>query len=111
MNTINKFILLVLIIFSTGCTTEEGRVFLKFKSILTPTNVFIDCLDIPTDFQYDVYYEINPGIYPFTYTDHNNVIHPLIGEIKEVNAIPYDSEEDLHIDLILLSTGAIIENF
>ena len=106
------FLLFILIISSIGCTKDhEGKVYLKIRSILTPTNVFIDCPDIPIDFQYDIYYEINPGVYPFMYTDHNNIVHPLIGEIKEINAIPYDLEEDLHIDLILLSTGAIIEDY
>ena len=106
-----KLLLFILFIFLFGCEKElENKIYLSVKTVLTPTNVFIDCPNIPIDFQYDIYYEISPGKYPFTYTDHNNVTHPLIGEEYEIKAFNY-GEGDLHIDLILLSTGAIIENY
>ena len=111
-----KLLFILFLITAIGCEKEEPEttIYLSIKAVLTPTNVFIDCPDIPVDFQYDVYYEVNPGIYPFTYTDHNNVTHPLIGEEYEVKALNYSLNgygRILYIDLYLLSTGAVIENY
>ena len=108
--------------FSCGRDGEDGEVFLRFRSILTPLSFIIDNPDIPEDFQYDVYYKTNPGSYPFTYIDHNNITHPLPGEFGVIDIVAdtgqsgslFKGGEDgdvLYIDLILLSTGPIIENF
>ncbi len=125
MKAISKsifFVFIVLMIVGCGQDGEDGKVFLRFRSVLTPISFFIDNPDIPADFQYDTYYEIQPGSYAFTYVDHNNVTHPLPGEISFVDITASIGQEgslfkgggngqDLYVDLILLSTGAIIENY
>ena len=75
-----------------------------------------------TNFEYDVYYQTRPGNYPFSYTDHNGVQHPLPGEYGVLEIVADSGTEgalfnsgedgdDLYIDLILLSTGPVIENY
>ena len=112
----------VLSIIGCGRDGEEGEVFLRIRAVLEPTNFFIENPDIPLDFQYDVYYKTSPGNYPFSYVDHNGVQHPQPGEYGVLEIIADSGTEgglfssgtsgqDLYIDLILLSTGAVIENF
>ena len=71
---------------------------------------------------FDVYYKTEEGSYPFSYVDHNGVQHPLLGEYSVVNIFSDKGEkgglfnsgedgEDVYVDLILLSTGAVIENY
>ena len=124
MNSFQKIIFFFFILIQFGCGRDgsDGEIFLRFRAILTPINFSIDNPDIPGDFQYDVYYKTTPGSYSFTYTDHNNVTHPLPGEFGVID-IEADAGQggslfkagedgdDLYIDLILLSTGPIIENF
>ena len=109
---------------NSGCGKDgkDGDIFIRFRAVLTPINFFIDNPEIPIDVQYDVYYQISPGIYPFTYTDHNNIVHPLAGEFSLIDVVSDPGQsgslfksgedgKDLYVDLILLSTGPIIENF
>ena len=125
MRVLNQIVLglLILIInISCGRDGKDGEVFLRFRAILTPLNFYIENPDIPIDFQYDVYYKTYPGSYPFTYTDHNGTSHPLPSEFGVVDIVVDSGESgalfsagsdgnDIYIDLILLSTGAVIENY
>ena len=125
MNILKKIILFTLImIINIGCVRDgqDGEIFIRFRAVLTPLSFFIDNPEIPVDVQYDVYYKISPGVYPFTYTDHNNIVHPLAVEFGLIDVISDPGQsgsllnagedgKDLYIDLILLSTGPIIENF
>jgi len=114
--------LFILLQFSCGQDGKDGEIFLRIRSILTPMSFSIENLDLPQPIQYDVYYKTNPGSYPFTYVDHNNVAHPLPGEFSVIDIIASPGQsgslfksgedgDDIYIDLILLSTGPIIENF
>ena len=106
-----------------GCSDGgDGDVFVRIRTILEPTNVIIENSDIPQDFEYDVYYKTSTGNYPFSYTDHNGIQHPLPGEFGVLEIVAdsgskgalFSSAEKgntIYIDLILLSTGAIIENY
>ena len=124
MKIFNKIIItfFVLLFFSCGSGGDQGDVYVRIRAVLEPTDVIIENSDIPIDFEYDVYYKTVSGSYPFSYIDHNDVQHPLAGEygVLEVIADPgsdggiFNSGSDgktLYIDLILLSTGAIIENY
>ena len=125
MNLFNKiFVFSFIILLSYGCGSDgsDGDVFLRFRAVLEPTNFIIDNPDIPPDFQYDVYYKTKPGNYPFSYVDHNGVQHPLPGEFSFVEIIADSGDsgslfrggedgQDIYVDLILLSTGPIIENY
>ena len=124
MNVFSKVIVtvLILIIMSCGRDGQDGEVYLRIRAVLEPTNVIIDNPDIPSDFQYDVYYKTNPGTYYFSYVDHNNIQHPLPGEYGFVELVKNegfkgglfksgDDGNDIYVDLILLSTGAVIENY
>ncbi len=125
MNFFNKIIVFLLIlILNIGCGSDgnDGDVFVRFRAVLEPTNFIIDNSDIPIDFEYDVYYKTRAGSYPFSYVDHNGVQHPLPGEYGVLEIIADSGQEgglfssgddgqDLYIDLILLSTGAVIENY
>ena len=125
MRVLNKIILgLLILIINTSCGRDgkDGEAYLRFRSILTPLSFHIENPDIPIDFQYDVYYKTHPGSYPFTYTDHNDTIHPRPGEFGVVDIVVDSGEsgalfsagsdgDDIYIDLILLSTGAVIENY
>ena len=114
MNSFYKITLLSFIIISIGCGGDggDGEAYLRIRAVINPTNVVIDNPDIPTDFQYDVYYKTSPGSYNFSYVDHNGVQHPLIGEYGVVNILSNSGEEgglfnsgddgeDVYIDLIL----------
>ena len=125
MYSCNKVVVLLfiaMIIIGCGRDGKDGDVFLRFRSVLTPTEFVIDNPDIPADFEYDVYYETHPGSYPFSYIDHNGNFHPQPGEYGVLEIIADSGDEgalfvtgedgkDLYIDLILLSTGPIIENY
>ena len=125
MNNCNKLIVLCFIammIIGCGRDGTDGEVFLRFRAVLAPTEFVIDNPDIPEDFEFDVYYETHPGSYPFSYVDHNGNSHPQPGEygVLEILADPGndgalfvagEDGKDLYIDLILLSTGAVIENY
>ncbi len=125
MNTFTKLVFLLFsltIVMGCGSDGNDGDVFLRFRAVLTPTEFVIENPDIPSDFEYDVYYETHPGSYPFSYIDHNGNLHPQPGEygVLEIIANPGDEGalfssgadgKDLYIDLILLSTGPIIENY
>ena len=125
MNYLKKTIFFVFILLlNVGCGSDgdDGEIFIRFRSVLTPISFFIDNPEIPMNVEYDVYYKISPGVYPFTYIDHSNVVHPLPGEFGLVEVVSDPGQtgslfksgedgKDLYIDLILLSTGPIIENF
>ena len=123
MNWFKKTLVFIFIlIINTGCSDgDNGDVFLRIRAVLEPTNVIIENSDIPENFEYDVFYRTNPGNYPFSYVDHNGTQHPLPGEygVLEIISDPGqegglfstgENGEDRYIDLILLSTGAVIEN-
>lgn len=123
MDCLKKILLFGLIaIINFGCSDgDNGDVFLRIRAVLEPTNFIIENSDIPENFEFDVFYQIKPGNYPFSYLDHNGIQHPLPGEygVLEVIADPGqegamfnsgENGEDRYIDLILLSTGAVIEN-
>ena len=115
MNTIYKpVIFLLLLCLNIGCNKEvDGDVYLRIRSILTPLEFTIDNPDLPEDFQeadYDLFYKTTEGSYPFSYIDHNGTQHPSPGEFGVLD-IMLSADEDLYIDLILLSTGAVIENY
>ena len=68
------------------------------------------------------FYEIKPGYYDFEYIDHENIAHPQLGELSVLEATAntgtdggiFNSAsdgEDVYIDLILLSSGPIIETY
>tara|TARA_Y100001968_G_C19337394_1_gene707645 strand:- start:209 stop:607 length:399 start_codon:yes stop_codon:yes gene_type:complete len=115
----------LLVILSIGCSDgDEGKVFLRIRAILEepPQSVTINNPDIPTDFQYDVYYETQPGSYDFSYVDYYDEYHPNEGElgILDIVADPGSNSslfkqgqngEDSYIDLILLSDGPRVETF
>jgi len=130
MNTFRSTITFFLLIFFIGCGNDgtDGDVYLRIRAVLEPTNVMISNPDLPSDAngvfvgEYDVYYQTQPGSYSFTYVDHNGIQHPLVGEFGVVNLFSNSGEEsglftsgedgeDVYVDLILLSTGAIIENY
>tara|TARA_B100000427_G_C15449884_1_gene569087 strand:+ start:113 stop:544 length:432 start_codon:yes stop_codon:yes gene_type:complete len=130
MNSLKKIFLLVLFIITIGCGTEgkDGEVYLRIRAVLEPTNVIIANPDLPANDNgyfvgdFDVYYKTEEGSYPFSYVDHNGVQHPLLGEYSVVNIFSDKGEkgglfnsgedgEDVYVDLILLSTGAVIENY
>ena len=123
MKIFNKILLLGFIITLGGCKDgNDGKAFLRIRTIIEPTSVTIYNPDIPSDFNYDVYYETQPGSYQFEYIDHNNNYHPLPGELNVIDIVVapgqsssfLNSGEDgrnVYIDLILLSTGALVETF
>jgi len=117
MNIVKKITLLFFIIIQIGCNTgKDGELFLRFRAVIEPINFTIDNPDVPDYPEYDIYYRTSPGIYNFSYLDHNGTQHPQPGEFGfiELIADPASGNEDgkdLYIDLILLSTGPIIENF
>tara|TARA_B100000579_G_scaffold341511_1_gene293362 strand:- start:12398 stop:12811 length:414 start_codon:yes stop_codon:yes gene_type:complete len=124
MNYLNSVLLFSFIVIIFGCGTDgsDGDTFLRFRSVLMPTEFSIDNPDIPEDFEYDRYYKVSPGRYYFTYIDHNGLAHPQVGEFDyvDIESSPgskgslFRSGEpgaDLYKDLILLSSGPVIENF
>ena len=123
MKIFNKILLLCFIITLGGCKDgNDGKAFLRIRTIIEPTSVTIYNPDIPSDFNYDVYYETQPGSYQFEYIDHNNNYHPMSGELSVIDIVVapgqsssfLNSGEDgrnVYIDLILLSTGALVETF
>ena len=118
MRIFTKIILLLFIIIQMmGCSSgNDGDLFLRFRAVIEPVEFIIDNPDIPNYPEYDIYYKTNPGSYNFSYVDHNGTQHPQPGEFGfiELVADPASGSEDgkdLYIDLILLSTGPLIENF
>ena len=127
MNNFNKLILFgLLIALIVSCTDgSDGKVFLRIRALLEVapvTNVSIDNPDIPEDFQYNVYYETQPGNYEFEYRDYNGDYHPKPGEFANIDIVAEpgssaslfkqgDDGQDVYIDLWLLSTGAVVEVF
>ena len=126
MNIFNKLIFFgLLITLSIGCSDgNDGKVFLRIRAILAepPDSVSINNPDIPQDFQYDVYYETQPGSYDFNYIDYYDEYHPKEGELGIIDIVAEpgsnagllkqgEDGEDLYIDLILLSDGPRVENF
>jgi len=126
MKNLNPVILLfTLICLSTGCSDgQDGKVFLRVRALLQEPSesVSIDNLDIPEDFQYNVYYETKPGTYTYSYVDYNNESHPKPGELPYIDIVAETGSEsslfkhgengaDLYIDFWLLTTGAVIQNF
>lgn len=118
MRIFTKIILLLFIIIQMmGCSSgNDGDLFLRFRAVIEPVEFIIDNPDIPDYPEYDIYYKTNPGSYAFSYVDHNGTQHPQPGEFGFVELIadPASGSEDgkdLYIDLILLSTGPLIENF
>ena len=126
MNIFKKLILFgLLITLSIGCSDgNDGKVFLRIRAILEepPSSVTINNPDIPTEFQYDLYYETQPGSYDFNYTDYDDEDHPQEGELGIIDIVAEpgsnagilkqgEDGQDLYIDLILLSDGPRVENF
>lgn len=118
MRIFTKIILnFFIIIQMMGCSSgKDGDLFLRFRAVIEPVEFIIDNPDIPNYPEYDIYYKTNPGSYNFSYVDHNGTQHPQPGEFGfiELVADPASGSEDgkdLYIDLILLSTGPLIENF
>ena len=123
MNNFHIIILIVFSIIQIGCGSgQDGDVFLRLRCVFEPTEFTIDNPDIPDNFSYDTYYETKPGTYNFSYIDHNGLSHPQPGEFGVVKIVSVpgsqgslfksgEDGQDLYIDLILLSTGPIIENF
>ena len=118
MKIFTKIILILFIIIQMmGCSSgKDGDLFLRFRAVIEPVEFIIDNPDIPDYPEYDIYYKTNPGSYSFSYVDHNGTQHPQPGEFGfvELVADPASGSEDgkdLYIDLILLSTGPLIENF
>ena len=130
MNFLKSVFLLGLVITTIGCGNDgnNGEVYLRIRAVLEPTNFFITNSDLPSNIDgyfigdFDVFYKTEAGSYPFSYVDHNGLQHPLLGEYGVVNIFSDLGEEaglfnsgedgeDVYIDLILLSTGAIIENY
>jgi hypothetical protein len=123
MNICTKIFLLFFVIIQLGCSSgQDGDLFLRFRAVLEPMEFIIDNPDIPPYPEYDIYYKTNPGTYDFSYIDHNGTQHPQPGEFGFVKLIADPGSagglfksgqdgQDLYIDLILLSTGPLIENF
>ena len=121
MSALNKFFLTIIMIILTSCSSgQDGDVFLRLRAVLEPTSFSINSPDIPLDFEYDIFYKIQPGYYEFEYVDHENIQHPQLGEVSVLEVINNQGTkggvfksasdgEDLYIDLILLSSGPIIE--
>ena len=107
----------------TSCSSgQDGDIFLRIRAVLEPNSFSINSLDFPSDFEYDIFYKIQPGYYDFEYVDHENTQHPLIGELNVLEATANAGNdgglfksgsdgEDIYIDLILLSSGPIIETY
>tara|TARA_B110000495_G_scaffold165350_1_gene151131 strand:+ start:289 stop:681 length:393 start_codon:yes stop_codon:yes gene_type:complete len=116
MSSLNKITIISLFLcLNIGCNKElDGEVYLRVRAILTPLEFSIDNSDLPDAFQesdYDLFYKTKEGSYPFSYVDHNETLHPQPGEFGVLDIVfDPDLGEDLYIDLILLSQGAVIEN-
>jgi len=123
MSTFNKMLFALIIMTLASCSSgQDGDVFLRLRAVLEPTSFSINTSDIPLDFEYDAFYKIQPGYYEFEYVDHENIQHPQLGELsvlevtnnKGTNGGVFKSAsdgEDIYIDLILLSSGPIIETY
>lgn len=126
MKNLNPVILLLAFIcLNMGCSDgQDGKVFLRIRALLEePTDsVSIDNSDIPEDFEYDFYYETSPGTYTYSYIDFNDEAHPKPGEFPYIDIVAETGSEsslfkhgedgaDLYVDLWLLSTGAVVQNF
>ena len=123
MSNFVKIFFAVTFMFLTSCSTgQAGDVFLRIRAVLEPNSFSINSNDIPSNFEYDVFYEIKPGYYDFEYIDHENIAHPQLGELSVLEATAntgtdggiFNSAsdgEDVYIDLILLSSGPIIETY
>lgn len=114
-----SFIVLFITIF--GCSTgNDGDIFLRVRAVLEPSNFNINCPEFPSNFEYDVFYNIPPGYYSFDYMDYNGTQHPQLGELSVLEVFSNsgskgglfksgENGEDVYVDLILLSSGPIIE--
>lgn len=126
MKILNQLVVFGLFLgLNIGCSDgEDGKVFLRIRALLEepPSSVNIENPDIPEDFQYGVYYQTQPGSYLFSYTDVNNQPHPQGGELQHLDIVAESGKSaslfkhgengtDLYIDLWLLSTGALVQNF
>jgi len=123
MSIFFKVFFAITFMFLTSCSTgQEGDVFLRIRAVLEPNSFSINSNDIPSNFEYDVFYEIKPGYYDFEYIDHEYIAHPQLGELSVLEATAnmgtdggiFKSSidgEDVYIDLILLSSGPIIETY
>ena len=121
MSAFNKFFFTIIIITLASCSSgQDGDVFLRLRAVLEPTSFSINSPDIPLDFEYDIFYKIQSGYYAFEYVDHENIQHPQLGELSVLEVTNNQGTkgglfksasdgEDLYIDLILLSSGPIIE--
>lgn len=123
MSNFLKTFFAIIFMFLTSCSTsQEGDIFLRIRAVLEPNSFSINSNDIPSNFEYDVFYAIKPGYYDFEYIDHENTEHPQLGELSVLEATAnvgtdggiFKSAidgEDVYIDLILLSSGPIIETY
>tara|TARA_B100001250_G_scaffold384703_1_gene379787 strand:- start:7882 stop:8292 length:411 start_codon:yes stop_codon:yes gene_type:complete len=123
MSILKKMSLILFVIIQAGCSSgQDGDLFLRFRAVLEPIEFIIDNPDVPQYPEYDIYYKVNPGTYSFSYIDHNGTQHPQPGEFGFIDLIADPGSDgglfksgsdgkDLYIDLILLSTGPLIENF
>ena len=50
------FCIILLIYSGCGSNGRDGDVYLRIRAVLEPTNFSIENEDIPTNFEYDVYY-------------------------------------------------------
>ncbi|MAQ47996.1 MAG: hypothetical protein CMD27_03875 [Flavobacteriales bacterium] len=121
MSAFNKILFTLIIITVASCSSgQDGDVFLRLRAVLEPTNFSINSPDFPLDFEYDAFYQIQPGYYEFEYVDHEGVQHPLLGELSVLEVTSNKGTdgglfksasdgEDIYIDLWLLSEGPVIE--
>ena len=121
MRFFNIFIPLLVILFASACSSgSDGDIFLRVRAVLEPSSFNINCSDFPENFEYDVFYNIPPGYYSFDYVDYNGTQHPQLGELSVLEVFsnsgskgglfkPGENGEDVYVDLILLSSGPIIE--
>ena len=121
MRAFNTILFVLIIILVSSCSSgKDGDIYLRLRAVLEPTNFSINNPDFPLDFEYDAFYQIQPGYYEFEYIDHEGVQHPQLGELSVLEVTANQGTnggvfksaidgEDIYIDLILLSNGPIIE--
>ena len=121
MRILNILIPLLVILFTSACSSgSDGDIFLRVRAVLEPSSFNINCPEFPENFEYDVFYNIPEGYYSFDYVDYNGTQHPQLGELSVLEVFSNsgakgglfkssENGEDVYVDLILLSSGPIVE--